>query len=83
MGQAQNTPAVPLNHLPDSALIKLPTYMSLVAMSKAAVYKAARDGRGPAPVKLGVRSSAFRLGDVRRFLANPCGYRTANDGSAS
>ncbi len=66
---------VPFSAYPDDALVRLTTVMWLSGQSKSAVYAAAKDGTMPAPEKIGrSRSSGWRVGELRRWLADPSGY---------
>lgn len=51
-------------------LLKLPEVLALYPVSRAGWYQGVKDGRYPAPVKLGVRSVAWRRTDVERLIAS-------------
>jgi prophage regulatory protein len=50
--------------LPSGALLRLPSILSLIPVSKATWWRGVKDGRYPQPVKLGPRCTAWRLADI-------------------
>lgn len=54
--------------LPDTALVRLPVVMGLTGAAKPTVWRMAKDGRLPQPMRLG-RITAWRVGDLRKALA--------------
>ncbi len=63
--------------LPDDALVDKRVRRALCGLGDSYVYELIADGRFPAPVKLTSRCSRWRMGDLRRWLADPVGYMTA------
>ena len=63
-----------VQNLPDDALIPLPAVTTLIGMSRTWLYGAITNGDFPRPRKIG-RASRWRLGEVRRWLAE-CGPET-------
>jgi len=57
------------DQLPDDALVKLPVVLAVIPRSEASIYRDVRRGAFPKPVKLSVRSVAWRVGDLRKKLA--------------
>jgi predicted DNA-binding transcriptional regulator AlpA len=55
------------DHLPDSAYVRLPTVAALRGISPATVWRYAKSGVLPKPVKLGPNITAWRVGDLRHF----------------
>lgn len=55
--------------LPDDAFVRLPVVCGLFACKTATVWRMARDGRIPAPVKLGPRHTAWKVGSLRATLS--------------
>lgn len=51
-------------------LLKLPEVLALFPVSRAGWYQGVKVGRYPAPVKLGVRSVAWRRADVEKLIAD-------------
>lgn len=58
-----------LAELPGESLIDLDAVTRLVGMRRTWVYDAVKDGRFPAPLKIGT-ASRWRIGDVRRWLSD-------------
>lgn len=56
------------SHLPDDALVRLPTVLALFPVSDGQVWRMVREGNFPSPVKLADRAIGWRAGDIREFL---------------
>lgn len=56
--------------LPDSALVRMPQIIGhLVPVSRSTWWRLVGSGRAPAPVKLSQGVTAWRVGDLRAWLA--------------
>ena len=55
--------------LSDSALVRLPTVLSVLGVSRTSFYEGLRAGEFPKPVKVGKRSVAWRKSDIVQFIA--------------
>ena len=55
--------------LPDSSFVRLPVVRGLFACSPITVWRRVRNGTLPKPVKLSPRVTAWRVGDLRKALA--------------
>ena len=62
----QKAPAI----LPPVGFVRLPTVLSLFPVGRSTWWAGIRDGKFPAPVKLGPRVSAWRVADIRALLAS-------------
>jgi predicted DNA-binding transcriptional regulator AlpA len=65
-----------MNHpkpLPDSGLVRLHDILRFVPVGKSSWWKGVNSGRYPKPVKLGPRTTAWRVEDIRELIMN--GYR--------
>jgi predicted DNA-binding transcriptional regulator AlpA len=51
-------------HLMSERLLRLPQVLERIPVSKSSWWQGIRDGRFPAPVKLGPRTSAWREADI-------------------
>lgn len=51
-----------------TALIKLPDVLQLYPVSRASWYAGIKLGRYPPPIKIGPRSSAWRLSDINKLI---------------
>ena len=56
-------------HLADDALLALSAVERIVGRSRTSIYKGIAAGTFPRPVKLGPKSTAWRCGDLRAWLA--------------
>ena len=63
-------------HIADPVL-KLPRVQELTSLPVSTLYAWVKQGRFPAPVKLGVRSVAWRLSDVQGWLDSRVSARGA------
>ncbi len=55
-------------NLPAQGFIRLAMILSLIPISKSAWWEGCRTGRFPAPVKLGPRTTAWRVEDIRDLI---------------
>lgn len=70
-------------NLPPEALLRLPEVIALVGLSRASIYSRAAQRNFPRPIKLTAHASGWRLGEVRAWLADPTGWKPANDPAAT
>lgn len=64
---------VPLAHevsLSQSGYIRLPAVLKLYPISKSSWWQGVREGRLPSGIKLGPRTTAWRVEDIRALLAS-------------
>lgn len=62
-------------NLPDAALVRIPVACAITGLRRSTFYAAASSGRAPSILKLARgRSSGVRVGELRRYLQNPCAY---------
>lgn len=65
-----------MHHLPESGFLRLPQIIgdkkrgitAVVPVSKTAWWAGVKSGRFPKPVKLGPRTTAWRVEDIRRLI---------------
>ena len=55
-------------HLPDEAIVRLPTVLALFPVSDGQVWRMVREGNFPSPVKLADRAIGWKAGAIREFL---------------
>ncbi len=55
--------------LPQEGFVRLPQVLAVIPVSKTRFWQGIKDGRFPAPVKLGTRTSAWRVEDIRALIA--------------
>jgi len=83
MAQAHPTGYVStFDALPDSALVRLAILIAwgLLPFSRATLWRKVRSGHFPRPVKVSCQVTAWRVGDVRRWLADPRDFRATTGG---
>lgn len=64
------------HQLPDDALIRLYSLLALglVPFSASTVWRKVKQHQFPRPIKVSAQITAWRVGDIRCWLANPSGY---------
>ncbi|WP_250482087.1 AlpA family phage regulatory protein [Caballeronia sp. NCTM5] len=63
------TPKTAHGELPQAGYIRLTKVLEVVPFSGATLARRVQDGAFPAPVKLGPRLNAWRVDDVRKWIA--------------
>ena len=59
------------NILPPEGFVRLPVVIRVMGIGKTTWWAGVREGRFPKPVKLGPRTSAWRVEDIRALIADP------------
>lgn len=59
------------NYLPETGFIRLPVVLTVIPVSKSGFYQGIREGKYPPPVKMGSRTSFWRVSDIRRVIEAP------------
>lgn len=57
--------------LPSEGYVRLPQVLAVIPVSKSTWWTGVASGRFPKPVKLGPRTTAWRVSDIRALLDNP------------
>lgn len=58
------------NILPEIGFIRLPEVLAVFPVSKSAWWAGVKEGRFPKPVKLGPKTTAWRVQDIRSLIEN-------------
>ncbi|MFO1325437.1 MAG: AlpA family phage regulatory protein [Burkholderiales bacterium] len=58
----------PLGDLPAEGFIRLNTVLRVIPVSRSTWWQGVKDGRFPAAVKLGPRTTAWRVEDIRALI---------------
>ena len=66
--------------LPAAAFRRLPAVMALCGLKRSAIYAHVKKGDFPAPEKLTLHASGWRVGALRCFLENPAAWRAGANG---
>ena len=56
--------------LPETGFIRLPQILNVIPVGKSTWWAGVKSGRFPAAVKLGPRTTAWRVEDIRKLLEN-------------
>jgi len=57
------------NQLPETGFIRLPKILSLYPVSRSGWWAGVKSGKYPRPVKLGPRTTAWKVEDIRALIA--------------
>lgn len=60
--------AHPIGSLPESGFVRLPTILQILPISKSTWWNGVNEGRFPQPVKLGPRTTAWPVEQVRKLI---------------
>ena len=58
------------NLLPETGFIRVPEIIKLIPIGKSTWWAGVKAGRYPKPVKLGKRTTAWRVEEIRNLIAN-------------
>ncbi|MAS87839.1 MAG: transcriptional regulator [Micavibrio sp.] len=56
------------NNIPETGFIRLPDVLKVFPVSRSTWWAGVKDGRFPAPVKLGPKITAWRVKDIRELI---------------
>ncbi len=56
------------NSLPETGFVRLPAVLAVFPISKSSWWHGVRTGRFPAAVKLGPRTTCWRVEDIRKLI---------------
>lgn len=56
------------NQLPPTGFMRLPQILQLIPVSKSTWWQGCKDGRFPKPVKLGPKTTAWRVEDIAALI---------------
>lgn len=59
--------------LPETGFVRLPEVLKVFPVSKSTWWQGVKDGRFPKPVKLGPKTTAWRVDDIRDLIASKQG----------
>lgn len=54
--------------LPETGFVRLPLVLALIPVAKSSWWQGIKEGRFPKPVKLGPRTTAWRVQDIRALI---------------
>ena len=59
----------PVGELPADGYVRLDTILKIIPVGRSTWWKGVREGRFPKPVKLGPRTTAWRVKDIRQLFS--------------
>ena len=70
----KSAPQKPFDDLPDLAMIQLRQLLNyrVIPFSAATIWRKCRSGEFPAPFKVSVGITAWKVGDIRQYLEATC-----------
>lgn len=54
--------------IPTEGFMRLPAVLAVIPISRSSWWSWVKDGKAPAPVKLGPRTTVWKAGDIRAFV---------------
>ena len=54
--------------LPEAGFVRLSSILAIIPISKSSWREGVRDGRFPKPIKLGPRTTVWRVEEIRAFI---------------
>lgn len=66
----KETKPIHISPLPQEGFVRLPQVLFVLGIGKTSFWAGIKDGRFPAPVKLGPRTSVWRVEDIRALIAS-------------
>ena len=61
-------PSIEIINLPETGFLRLPQVLELIPIAKSTWWAGVKSGRFPASVKLGPRTTAWRVEDIRNLI---------------
>ena len=75
---SKRKPSVLIPSLPETGFARLPVVAQAAGVAGSTIWLWVRKGTFPKPVKISERVTGWRVEQVREFLDDPQGWRTAN-----
>ncbi len=57
-------------HLPTEGFVKVPQIIQVFPVSRSGWWQGVKDGKYPAPIKLGPKTTVWRVQDIRKLIAD-------------
>ncbi len=64
--------------LPETGFLRLPAILQIFPIGKSTWWQGVKDGRFPKPVKLGERTTAWRVEDIKALIESYQGKKEIN-----
>lgn len=62
--------------LPETGFLRLPAILQIFPIGKSTWWAGVKNGRFPKPIKLGKRTTAWRVEDIKELIENCSNYST-------
>ena len=72
---AQASILAPYGALPTTGFVRLADLRQIIPFSDSTIWRRVKNSTFPAPVRLSERVTAWRVEDIRKFLADPVNYQ--------
>lgn len=59
-----------IQQLPETGFVRLPAILRVIPVSRSTWWNWVKSGKAPKPVKLAVRTTAWRVEDIRALIAS-------------
>ena len=61
--------------LHETGFLRIKEVLALIPVGRSTWWAGVKDGRYPKPIKLGPRTTVWRVEDLRKFIENPTSFR--------
>ena len=68
-----------LTNIPSTGFLRLPQILALIPISKSAWWAGCQSGRDPRPIKLGPRTTVWRVEDITSFIESVNSQQARHD----
>ncbi|NWK79808.1 AlpA family transcriptional regulator [Aquitalea sp. LB_tupeE] len=75
IADAQANILAPYGALPATGFVRLADLRQIIPFSDSTVWRRVKNSTFPAPIRLSERVTAWRVEDIRKFLADPVNYQ--------
>lgn len=66
---SRSKPPFPLTPLPQEGFVRLPQVLHVLGIGKTSFWAGIKTGRFPSPVKLGPRTTVWKVKDIRELIS--------------
>lgn len=56
--------------LPEEGFVRLPTILAMIPVGRSSWWAGVKTGRYPKPIKIGARTTAWRVEDIRELMSS-------------
>jgi prophage regulatory protein len=55
-------------NIPETGFVRIPTILKIFPIGKSTWWQGVKDGKFPKPIKIGVRTTAWKVEDIRALI---------------